>query len=126
MNSESFDGVYCCYALEHISWRKVKGFVGEVHRILKPGGLAVFITANLLEQARILVEKETWAEGDICMIFGDQDYPENSHYNGFSPKYAKDFFSEQGFYSTRVIAHPATITDMIIEARKSKAKVRVG
>lgn len=120
-DDNSFDGVFCSYAIEHVSWRKVKQFISEVHRILKNGGRAVFITANLKEQAKILIEKENWEENDICMIFGDQDYlPGNMHLNGFSENYAIKIFRELGFSSVIVLPHPNTITDMIIEVVKQK------
>lgn len=121
---ETFDGVFCSYAIEHISWRKVKSFVKEVHRILKDGGKAVFVTANLKEQAKILVEKEKWEENDICMIFGDQDYlPGNMHLTGFSESYAIEMFRDCGFSSVIVLPHPNTITDMIIEVTKKEANI---
>jgi predicted SAM-dependent methyltransferase len=41
------DGVYSSYVIEHVSWRKIKHFVSELHRVLRPGGRAVLITANL-------------------------------------------------------------------------------
>lgn len=51
-----YDGVFSSYLIEHLSWRKVRGLIKETYRVLKTGGKAVFITANLLEQAKKLVE----------------------------------------------------------------------
>lgn len=117
--NNSYDGIYCSYCIEHVSWRKIRQFISESCRILKPGGVALFITANLLEQARILlVENDNWEDKDICGIFGDQDYPENSHKTGFSPKYARKLFIEAGFSSVVILPHPNCVTDMLIEARK--------
>lgn len=127
ISSEIYDGIYCQYALEHLSWRKVKGFIKECHRILKPGGKSIFITANLLEQAKKLVETESWNDELICMLFGDQNYPHfwdaNSHHCGFSPDYAKKLFREAGFYSVEVEPLPGCSTDMVVTAIKSKAKI---
>jgi predicted SAM-dependent methyltransferase len=115
-----FDGVFCAYALEHVSWRNVKAFLGEVLRILKEDRTAVFIIPNLLEQARVLVGKTAWEDQDICMIFGDQDYmPGNSHLCGFSPESAMRIFREVGFADVLVMPHPNCRTDMIVEAKKS-------
>lgn len=121
VESESYDGVFCKFAVEHLSWRRVRGFLSEAHRILKPGGIAVFVTANLLEQCRALVEAEEWNDGLICMVFGDQDYPENTHRCGFSPEYAEKLFKEAGFYQVKILPWPGAATDMMVEARKSEA-----
>lgn len=123
LNKDSFDGILCKYVLEHISWRKVRGFIAEVHRILAPGGVAVFFVPNLLEQARKLIEAKEWNDDLICMVFGDLDYPENSHKAGFSPDYAGKLFREAGFYMVEVLPHPDCLTDMIIHGTKSKARV---
>ena len=126
VGSEEFDGVFSQFILEHISWRNVRRFIANTHRVLKPGGVAFFITANLLEQARKLVNSEDWNDDLICMIFGDNDYPENTHRCGFSPKYAYKLFKEAGFYEVRIGPLPWCETDMWIYSRKSKAKVIVG
>jgi SAM-dependent methyltransferase len=59
IESESYDGVFSQFLLEHLRLPKLRGFLSELHRILKPGGIAVIITANLLEQAKVLVERES-------------------------------------------------------------------
>lgn len=126
IQSEFYDGVYCQYCLEHLSWRRVGVFLHSVHRILKPGGIAVFITANLLEQARRLVEAKEWDDKLVSMVFGDQDYEANTHRAGFSPEYAQGLFKEAGFYRVEISPLPECATDMVIIAWKSKAEVRVG
>lgn len=125
IQTEEWDGIICQYALEHISYKKVRGFMAETFRILKPGGLAVFITANLLEQCRQVVETppDRWNDDLPCMIFGSLDYEENSHRAGWSPEYAISCFQAIGYYEVKVLPHPACKTDMIIEARKSAAEI---
>lgn len=122
---KSFDGVWAKFVLEHISWRKMRQFIAEMHRILAPGGVAVVVTANLLEQCKRLVEAPEWDNDLICMLFGDQDYPENTHHCGLSPAYAVKLFKEAGFYEVRVLPWPAAATDMVVEAWKSRALVEV-
>lgn len=121
--SGSYEGIFSKFVLEHLSWRKVKGFMAECHRILKPGGIAVFVTANLEAQMKALLNKEVWTEGDVGMIFGDQDYPENTHRNGFSPAYAVKLFKEVGFWDVQVKPWPAAVTDMVLECYKSAAVI---
>jgi predicted SAM-dependent methyltransferase len=124
----SFDGVYSSYLIEHVSWRKIRHLIQEIHRILKPGGRTFLITANLLEQARRLTETPVWTDSDVCMIFGDQNYVgddwrANSHTCGFSPEFALKLFSEAGFKDIATFPHPNCKTDLIIEARKPMVKV---
>ena len=121
--SNQFDGILSVYVIEHLSWRNVRGFIVEVHRILAPGGTAVLITANTLEQMKNALARERWDETVSSMLFGDLDYPENSHKAAFSPEYAVRLFKEAGFYEVTTLPHPETITDMIIQARKSAAVV---
>ena len=123
VDSGIYNGVFGMYILEHISWRRVRQFISELNRVLQPAGMAVMITANLLEQARKIVQTPEWDEGFACMIFGDNDYPENTHRCGFSPSYAIKLFREAGFHEVTIFEHPACNTDMIIQARKSGARI---
>lgn len=119
--TEEWDGVFSKYAMEHISWRDVRGFISEVHRILKPNGIAVMVIPNLLEQARKLVEvgdAGKWDDRWVCMIFGDLDYPENGHKCGFSPEFAGRLFRAAGFSRVVIVPHGEIGTDMIVEAQK--------
>lgn len=124
VEGEIYDGVFGMYIIEHISWRKIRQFISETHRILQPSGISVMITANLLEQARRLVETPEWKDELVCMVFGDNDYPENTHRCGFSPAYAIKLFREAGFHEVTIFEHPACKSDMIIQARKSGARIK--
>lgn len=120
----TYDGVFSSYVIEHISWRKVRDFIKEIHRVLKPGGKTFIITANLLEQCRLLVNTPVWSDNEVCCIFGDQNYSgsdwrANSHTCGFSPEFAVRMFKEAGFADVQVAAHPNCKTDMLIMATKS-------
>ena len=123
VGNEIYDGVFGMYIIEHISWRKVRQFIAETHRVLKPSGVAVMITANLFEQAKKLVETPEWDDNLVCMIFGDNDYSENTHRCGFSPAYAIKLFREAGFHEVTIFEHPACKTDLIIEAHKSGVRI---
>lgn len=130
IESESYDGVFSQFLMEHLHLSKVRGFISEVHRILKPSGIAVVITANLLEQAKILIEREEWTDDLIYMIFGGTpDYLENYHKSSMNPNYAIKLFRGAGFHSVTVYEHPVAkaiwgkSTDMIIQAKKSGARI---
>ncbi len=113
-----YDGLFRQYCLEHVSWRNINQFLKEIFRILKQAGIAVFITANLLEQAKVIANSNQWDENFSCMIFGDLDYPENSHKFGLSPEYAQKLFKEIGFQKVDTIPHPNCSTDLIIQVFK--------
>jgi 2-polyprenyl-6-hydroxyphenyl methylase/3-demethylubiquinone-9 3-methyltransferase len=51
----SFDVACCCDVLEHVA--NVDGVIGEVARVLKPGGLFLFDTINRTLKSRLLVVK---------------------------------------------------------------------
>lgn len=114
-----YDGVYCKYAIEHISWRLVGGFVKETYRILKPGGTAVFISPNTKAQMEWALQQEEESYDKVAQcLFGDLDYAENSHKAAFSPSYAIRLFRDAGFSDVLIVPHGELGTDMVIEAKK--------
>lgn len=124
IDSETLDGVFSRYVIEHLSWRKVPFFLAEVYRVLKPGGKVVFITANTLAQIDwLLKHPQGWDgkgffESASCVLFGDQDYPENAHKNFMSPDVAKKLFTDVGFEMMSVDPYGERDTDLVIQARK--------
>lgn len=134
LESNGVDGVYCAFALEHMSWRKVGGFIAEVYRILAPGGMAVLITADTYAQCRKALETPPaeWGDGISNLIFGGQDYPDNTHKVALSRLGAVRMFREAGFWKVKTLDHPGIMgpngyekveTDFIIEAYKSAAEI---
>ncbi len=124
--SEEWDGVLCQYALEHISWRKVRNFISEVFRILKPGGKVCIITANTEAQIEwIKNNSDGWDGKDSfdsfsCVIFGDNDYPENSHKCFFNPTLLYNLFSEVGFKDVVIQSYGARGTDLALTAARPR------
>jgi predicted SAM-dependent methyltransferase len=120
IESDKYDIVYSRYSIEHISWRNVKQFIKEIYRIAAPLGLVFIQTANLYEQCKRAVEEESKGNWEMvsCMIFGDLDYPENSHKCGFSPSYMTKLFQEVGFLSISVTPLDGCPTDLILQAQK--------
>jgi predicted SAM-dependent methyltransferase len=116
-----YDGVFSKFCIEHISWRKVKLFLEEVYRILSDNGKAVFITANTERQMEWVLEHDEWDKDCSCIIFGDQDYADNTHRNSLNPKHAIKLCREVGFDHVIVIPWGDLGTDMLIEAYKKKA-----
>lgn len=126
IENESFMTVVGYYILEHISWRSIPHFIIECHRILKPGGKVVFPVPNTLEQCKVAINTEVWTSEISNMLYGGQDYSDNTHKTALAPAYAVNLFQNHGFHTVIVHRHPVTSTDMIIEAVKSSAVIRIG
>lgn len=128
--SQSYDGVFAKFVFEHLSWRKVDLLPKEVHRILRPGGIAVFVMANLYEQCKAAIQRLDAGEGWQAVsefIFGSQEFGiewrAGAHHCGFSPQEAEKLFKEAGFWKVEVKPWPASSTDMVLEATKSAAVI---
>ncbi len=124
IGSDEFDVVFCQFALEHVSFRVVPQFLRECLRVLKPGGLAVFVVPNTKEQQYwIHRNPEGWDGKDFFtsaseLLFGSQDYPENSHRSYFDEKIAQSLFNEAGFRDVHVSPYGERETDMVVQANK--------
>lgn len=124
IQSDEFDGVFSQFTIEHLSWRSVPQFVSEIFRILKPGGKAVIITANTEAQFQFIKDHpQGWDGKDdfasfSCVLFGDQDYPENTHRNFMSFSIAQRLFMNAGFTNILTQSYGDAETDMLIEAVK--------
>lgn len=131
IESDTYDGVFSQFLLEHLRLPKLRGFLDEVHRVLRPGGIAVVVTSNLYEQAKVIIEREgNWNDDIIYMVFGgNPDYPENYHHCSLSPQYAIRLFREAGFGDITIYEHSTAVaiwgksTDMIIHAMKSQVRI---
>lgn len=121
LESGVYDGLYSNFLIEHISFRSLKQFISECFRVLKPGGTAIFITANLYEQCKCVIEKENDETFDNqTLIFGGQGeegIEAGSHKSSMTPKLALKLFTDAGFSEVKVLEHPVK-TDMIIEVTK--------
>ena len=116
--TNEYDLVLAKFLIEHLSWRKVKGFVSEVYRILQTGGKVIIVTANLKEQARLIATKQVWDGTESNLIFGGQDHEGNYHKCGFSPEYLERLFREAGFSKVVTYPLPRCSTDLVLEATK--------
>ena len=126
VHGDQFDGLLCIFALEHVSYRNVHGLVSEMCRILKPGGVAALVVPNTLEQCRKAVNTPVWDKDISSMLFGDQDYSDNTHKLAISPESAVRMFKECGFYRVETAPLPTCDTDMSITAYKSAAVIAIG
>jgi len=118
----SYKNVFGRYCLEHISWHDVEKAISEIYRIMSYGGQGVFFVPNTFEQCKVVAEKGIDV-GSVEMLFGSQEFiPRHlgAHKMGFSPRYAVEIFKKAGFNEVKIVPHPVSATDMIIEAYKMK------
>jgi len=96
--------------LEHLSWRKVRWFLQECHRVLKPRGL-VFIRAPDFRAIvhKWLYQTEDWQKWPLksdweklsYWVMGSQDYPENVHKTIVTRRELRKMLEELGFVVER-------------------------
>lgn len=124
ISSNEYDAVFSQFVIEHLSWRSVRRFVAEVHRIVKPGGRVCIVTANTEAQLRHVQGNQSGWDGRplfesaSCILFGDQDYPENTHRNYMSPSVVTALLQEAGFEKILVQPYGALGTDMVVQSQK--------
>lgn len=128
IQSDEWNSVISIFALEHISWRCIPVAFREILRILKPGGKLVAVVPNTEAQIRWILAKG-WLEfktrkhdGEFVessrILFGDLDYPENSHRVFYSPSIMTSLLSEAGFERITIQSYGEIGTDMVVEAVK--------
>jgi len=131
IQSDEFDAVFSMFCLEHISWRKTKQFIAEMKRVVKPGGKVICITANTEAQMKFIQENPNGWDGKdsfesfSCVIFGDNDYTENSHRNYMSSIIATNLFQEAGFERILIQPYGARNTDLCVEAYKPISPIEI-
>lgn len=123
ISSDEWDRVISVYVIEHMSWRKLPLFLAEMFRVLKPGGTVHLVTANTEAQLKWVLnlqEKEPrkFYERASCILFGDQDYPENTHRLYLSPLLFKNLLEQVGFQGITIKVVGSEQTDMMAEAVK--------
>ena len=120
IEDSEYEGIFSSFCIEHLSWRKVRLFLKECFRICKHGSKAVFLTANTEEQMKYVLEHDDWEDECSRILFGDQDYDENTHRNSMSPKYAIQLMREAGFENIIIFPFGDLKTDIIIEGTVNK------
>lgn len=117
ISSEEFDVAISFYVLEHISWRNTLNFLKECFRVLKPGGKLVLLTPDTEAQMRHLLKTSDWDDAG-SMLFGDLNYPENSHKAFVNPAKLTQLLRDAGFTDVLVSPFGEKQTDMLTQALK--------
>jgi SAM-dependent methyltransferase len=94
---QTFDMVFSSHTLEHFSYQGVDRVLREWSRTLKVGGELRLVVPNLRWSAQRILD-DTLVPEDLMVLYGEQDYPKNVHYGGFTPKTLKALVESLGIY----------------------------
>ncbi len=115
--SASVDAVWSSHNIEHLEGFQVAGALGEIRRVLKPGGFALITLPDLQRIAELVAQDRgedvlyTSPAGPITpldMLFGHQaSLARGNHYmahrTGFTAKRLGKMLAEAGFGEVRVL-----------------------
>jgi len=98
---QSIDHVYSSHVIEHFSHRETESVLTEWVRCLKKGGIFEIRCPDLRARAFLFFLSPSWQ--NVKHIYGEQDYPGNSHKCGFSCGILKDLLKRQGIKNIKRI-----------------------
>lgn len=114
MAPDEFDAAFSQHCLNYLSWRKLRGFVSEVKRILKPGGKVVFVMADMDKKIEKFVG--VGFAKLSASLFGGQTHGRDGFKCYLTQPIVKSLFEDVGFVGVSVRLYGET--DMCIEAFK--------
>lgn len=96
-DKEQFDVVFSCHVLEHFKRDELGDILDEWLRVLKPDGEFRIIIPNLMWAAEQLIKNDGDMDyNTLNVLYGEQSYPYDFHYNGFTPKRMGKLLAEKG------------------------------
>jgi len=100
----SFMRVHARHLLEHFSWREVNSVLSEWIRVLKPRGSLELYVPNLrsFKVLNAILRGNSYGKHDFGLIYGFQDYPENFHKSGFTPKVIRELLKKHNLYNIAI------------------------
>lgn len=130
IQSEEFDAVYAHFSLEHISFLKLPTTLKEVLRVLKPGGSLIAAVPNVKAQCEwIASHPDGWDGKDFFtsaseLLFGSQNYSDNTHKCYWSPETAKALLEKAGFSEVKTQPYGDRSTDLAVMGVKAANPAR--
>ena len=89
----------CMDGISHLNTIKV---LCEWRRVLKPGCVCIIKVPNLYGVIQAFNKKQMPPSGFWMLLYGGQDYQENTHCSGFYPETLKDVMQYAGFRNVRL------------------------
>lgn len=116
--TESYDIVFSSHTLEHFAREEIDAVLDEWVRVLKPDGELRLVLPNIAWAADRI--KEGIINHDVLnVLYGQQEYRENFHKNGFTPEIIKQRLAKRKF---RVIELKLDGYNIYIRATRARKK----
>lgn len=93
----AFDIVYSSHVLEHFNRSEWKNVLKEWLRLVKTGGKIILNLPNIKWAADMMINKGVIDDNVLNVLYGQQSYPQDFHYNGLTPERVEDALNEFGF-----------------------------
>ena len=135
VSDESYNYIICSHVLEHV--QDDRKAMRELHRILKPDGMVLFLVPIALNIEHIdeewgLTEAENWhrfGQGDHCRLYAQKEMVERLQESGFCVRQlGKEFFGEKVFWDDALedgaILYVLTKTEEPLETMLGEIKRR--
>lgn len=98
----SVDLIYACHVLEHIPRPQLHDTLEEWHALLKPdSGILRLAVPDLKAMCELYVYHDVHLVRLQGLIWGRQNYPENTHYCGWDYETLAYLLSRCGFYDVK-------------------------
>ena len=115
-NDNAYSLVYAHSVLEHFSKHDRMACLKEWHRVCKTGGRVWISVPDMVLLAKALLIKPT--DGVINFIYGEQNYPENTHRWGYTQNSIRTDLIAAGFKNVRFYKPTSYDFELIVEADK--------
>lgn len=127
--NETFDIVHSSHTLEHFRYTEFAQVLEEWVRVLKVGGELRLHIPNLRYAAQRILDDEMILQ-DYWVIYGEQDYPENTHMGGFTPKGLRALIESLGVFEDIIIKEgditgPPDGSSWFLMAKATKARTKL-
>lgn len=102
VGEESVDRIQATNVLEHVGWQEVKSVLKIIYNILKVGGQLSVRGPDIRRAAEKYLQGFISEELFIEVVYGKEDYEENTHKSGWSEEGLEKILSETGFKDVEV------------------------
>lgn len=121
--SNEFDIVYSSHTLEHFTREEMPKVLSEWIRILKPDGELRLVLPNIEWAAEQILESKGELSNDtLNVLYGSQEYEQNFHKVGFTPREIRQLLVARGFRTIDIDA--SQYYNIIIRAWRTTHKLK--
>lgn len=114
-DDKSFDIVYSSHVLEHFNRAEWKSVLKEWCRIVSEAGKLQLVLPNIVWAADMIINKKIINDDVLNVLYGQQSYAYDFHYNGLTPERMEEALGELGFSVQSCVTE---YYNMYIEARR--------